>query len=609
MRMTQVDSPNPEALLKALEAKNEQIAALQAEVAALSEQVDELNFIRNADRELSSRLDPDRVVSLAMDWSMRRTGADAGVIFTLNRLTNDLEVKESVGYSRDVLKSKNTAWSASKGVIGRSLRERTTQVIENVHEVEDYVAVLPATVTQLVVPLISNGVMVGAISLESKVTGRFEPDAIGFVERIAGITAVALDNAQLLEQSEQMADDMSLIYNAGRTISSSLEWDKAIQSIAQALALAVNGTGSLIYSYESHTMRAELQSSYAVQPYSQHENLPAIGSRWDLSRFPRIREAIDDNILLTLYPETTTDPDEMRWLQDIGTKAAAITSLTAQGQVVGIAVLLKSRPPYRYANSEIFVAESLASQAASVLRQASLYTEISSLENLKSEMIRMASHDLRAPIANAVGYIELLDMELEMVSAKTSDIDSFLDSIRRSLKMMDNLVDNLLTLERVESQRNQPWETFDFDELLRTTFDEHLPTANLKKHQMKLAIQEDSYTIRGHRTQLQQALSNLIGNAIKYTPEGGHVEVRLEAEGMRLHFVVVDNGYGIPEDRQSRIFQRFYRAKTPGTEHISGTGLGLSLVKTVIERHGGEIYFVSHEGEGSRFGFRLPLSI
>ncbi len=578
---------------------------LRVENQHLREQVDELQFIRNADRELSSRLDPTRIVKLALDWAMRRTGADAGAILTINRYTSDLEVRESFGYPVDLLE--HIPWSVKRGVVGRGIRERSTLVVDDVHHNGDYELVLPATVTKLVVPLISNRVVVGAIALESSVKGRFESDAVGFVERIAGITAVALDNAQLLEQAEQMADDMSLIYNAGRTISSSLEWDKAIQSIAQGMALAVSGTSSLIYSYEPFTHRAQLQSIYSVTLSPEKENLPAIGTHWDFSRYASVRQAVKENRLVTLYADETDQEDEKQWLQELGTRAAAITPLTAQGEVIGIAVLLKSRPPYRYAASEVFVAESLSSQAASVLRQALLYTEISALENLKSEMIRMASHDLRSPIANATGYLELLEMELQNI--KTEDMVIFMDSIRRSLKSMGNLVDNLLTLERVESQRNQPWETLRFDDLIRAVFDELLASANLKRQQMLLDVLPGNYEVRGHRTQLQQAVANLVSNAVKYTPDEGRVTVRLEPEGeVGLHFVVIDTGYGIPEDRQERIFQRFYRAKQPGTEHISGTGLGLSLVKTVVERHGGEVYFTSQFGEGSRFGFRLPVA-
>ena len=111
----------------------------------------------------------------------------------------------------------------------------------------------------------------------------------------------------------------------------------------------------------------------------------------------------------------------------------------------------------------------------------------------------------------------------------------------------------------------------------------------------------------GHQTQLRQAISNLVDNAIKYTPEGGTVTVGLALQGGRFAFRVTDTGYGISPQRQLRLFERFYRALEPETDHIPGTGLGLSLVKTVIERHGGEVWFESTLGEGSTFGFWLPV--
>ena len=113
--------------------------------------------------------------------------------------------------------------------------------------------------------------------------------------------------------------------------------------------------------------------------------------------------------------------------------------------------------------------------------------------------------------------------------------------------------------------------------------------------------------IFGSEIQLQQAYSNFIGNAVKYTPPEGDITVRAWVENSQFMFEVEDNGYGIPSDRQERIFERFYRAHAPGTEKITGTGLGLSLVKTVVERHGGEVWLQSEEGIGSIFGCALPL--
>ena len=114
--------------------------------------------------------------------------------------------------------------------------------------------------------------------------------------------------------------------------------------------------------------------------------------------------------------------------------------------------------------------------------------------------------------------------------------------------------------------------------------------------------------VRGSVTQLRQAIANLVSNAIKYTPEEGRVEVSFQVDGERLGLSVRDNGYGISPERQARVFERFYRAREPGTDHIGGTGLGLSLVKTVIERHGGQVWFTSAPGVGSTFGFWLPMT-
>jgi signal transduction histidine kinase len=107
--------------------------------------------------------------------------------------------------------------------------------------------------------------------------------------------------------------------------------------------------------------------------------------------------------------------------------------------------------------------------------------------------------------------------------------------------------------------------------------------------------------------QIGEAMNNLISNAIKYTPEGGKIEVSLSADDDNAIFRVRDNGYGIPLEQQAGLFQPFYRATTAKTIDIEGTGLGLHLVKNIIQRYDGEMIFSSVEGAGSTFGFKLPL--
>jgi signal transduction histidine kinase len=284
-----------------------------------------------------------------------------------------------------------------------------------------------------------------------------------------------------------------------------------------------------------------------------------------------------------------------------------LVPLIAQGELIGLAAVIEGRRDRTITTNEAFKAETLASQASVALRQSQLYSEVKELEKLKSEMIRMASHDLRNPLNNIMGYLELLTVSLDQFGL-TPDQEQYLGSLQRSTQLMRALLEDLLTLERIESERRSEWQPFDLGGLAVEVAEAQRSGANLKHQTLTLERPPDVPTMFGNVTQLRQAIANLVSNAIKYTPEKGRVEMRLEHEHERLTFSVKDSGYGISPERQERIFERFYRAHEPGTEHISGTGLGLSLVKTVVERHGGQVWFESEPGVGSVFGFWVPAA-
>jgi two-component system, OmpR family, phosphate regulon sensor histidine kinase PhoR len=136
---------------------------------------------------------------------------------------------------------------------------------------------------------------------------------------------------------------------------------------------------------------------------------------------------------------------------------------------------------------------------------------------------------------------------------------------------------------------------------------EHEFQAQEKSLAITLDITDKQLIVSGDDAQLHEAIVNLINNAIKYTPEGGKIQVKLQKQNNEALFEVVDNGYGIPVNMQEKLFQPFYRVISVETQHIEGTGLGLHLVKNIIERHGGEMHFQSDHGEGSTFGFVMSL--
>jgi signal transduction histidine kinase len=236
-----------------------------------------------------------------------------------------------------------------------------------------------------------------------------------------------------------------------------------------------------------------------------------------------------------------------------------------------------------------------------------LYEEVRHLEQLKTDMIRIASHDLKNPLAGIMGYMEMLRMDVE--DQLTEQQVGYLDRIDSSARKMQHITTGILSLERIRQLSDQQSrEAIDFAELIQRSIAEQMDHAVARIQTIKTNLPEESVIIRVDPLQLNEALINIIHNAIKYTPREGEIEVDLWIEDNTAKVRVRDTGYGIPEDQQARLFSPFFRAKTNETRMIEGTGLGLHLVKNIIERHGGKMFFESHYGEGSTFGFDLPMS-
>jgi two-component system phosphate regulon sensor histidine kinase PhoR len=227
------------------------------------------------------------------------------------------------------------------------------------------------------------------------------------------------------------------------------------------------------------------------------------------------------------------------------------------------------------------------------------------LHRFKDEMLKVASHDLRSPLSLIGGYCDLLSMD---IPASETHLHDYLDVIARSVERMNGLLDDMLRVEQVRSSPLELREPLDLNELINTVMGHMRPLASQKNHILTEHVPPDKLPgITADKVQIREAMDNLIGNAIKYTPAGGRIMISAYVEDNRFFFMVEDTGIGIPEEHLSRIFDSYYRAKQDGAEGIEGTGLGLSLVKTVVERHTGDVWVHSQPGVGSQFGFWLPL--
>ena len=227
------------------------------------------------------------------------------------------------------------------------------------------------------------------------------------------------------------------------------------------------------------------------------------------------------------------------------------------------------------------------------------------LDQLKNEFLATATHDLKNPIFAVLGYSDLLGKAGEL---NNMQID-FVHRIRAAAVQMQDLVLNLLEIARAEMDPKLTLEQVNLNELINNVVDEFQPSAQAKQHMVTTQLTNQTLMVRGDKARLQQVARNLLGNAIKYTPNGGHISISSELQDSNGVVKVIDTGIGIPEESIPHLFEKFYRVRSEQTQDIEGNGLGLAIVKSIIEQHGGQVGVESEFGKGSCFSFQLPVII
>ncbi len=233
-----------------------------------------------------------------------------------------------------------------------------------------------------------------------------------------------------------------------------------------------------------------------------------------------------------------------------------------------------------------------------VLRDISRLKE---LDRIKSEFVSIVSHDLRTPLTAIRGYVSLLPR----VGPLNDQQQDFVARVERSMDSIVELIADLLDIGKIEAGVDWEMTAVSLQTVIRDVVDRLRPTAEL--HHQTLTIDAPDLTpVQGNQRRLEQVVANLLGNAIKYTPDRGLIAVTLHEDDGFLVLQVSDTGIGISLDDQRRIFDKFYRVESEATERIGGTGLGLSIVKAIVKKHSGRVWVQSELGKGSTFTVLLP---
>jgi PAS domain S-box-containing protein len=221
---------------------------------------------------------------------------------------------------------------------------------------------------------------------------------------------------------------------------------------------------------------------------------------------------------------------------------------------------------------------------------------LQNMDQMRVELLTMVSHDLHTPLTAIKGSLEVLLHEVVGVELSRE----LLGIAQKNADRLFRMVSDILDLARIEAGRfRRRRESFDVVTLLRGTIDRLRQMAQEREITVTLTAPDDLTAVSGDTLRMEQVFTNLLGNAIKFTPHGGEIDVTVIDTGPELLVEVRDSGVGIPKEHLDRIFDRFYRVPMPTGSEVEGTGLGLSICKAVVEEHGGRIWVESQVGRGS----------
>jgi signal transduction histidine kinase/uncharacterized protein YoxC len=230
--------------------------------------------------------------------------------------------------------------------------------------------------------------------------------------------------------------------------------------------------------------------------------------------------------------------------------------------------------------------------------------EVGKISKRKSDFISSVSHELRTPLTSIKGYAAIL--LAGKLGSVPDEIRNRLEKINRHSDELVHMVNDLLDISRIESGKvNMNMETLELKYIADKVADllsEQLKTKNIA---FTSDIPEDCDKILADRSQIERVFINLVGNALKFTPENGKISINAHRSGRVIQINVTDTGFGIPEDAQEKLFEEFFRVENTINQEVKGTGLGLALVKHIIEAHQGRIWVKSKLSEGSTFSFTL----
>ncbi len=288
--------------------------------------------------------------------------------------------------------------------------------------------------------------------------------------------------------------------------------------------------------------------------------------------------------------------------EDIALRSVIVVPLVAHGRVLGAMSFVSVTTSREFGDEDVGVRQQLAERAALAVVNARLYRAAQRAIQVRDEIVGIVAHDLRNPLAAILLEATVIKRELDAVTADTRES---VDAIGRVAERMNRLIEDLLDGTRIEAGRMIVEPTrISARHVVSDVLELHFPLVSSRGLELRLSVPDDLPDVWADRGRLLQVFDNLLGNAVKFTQAGGCITLGADTQETTVLFWVADTGAGIPREHQPHLFDRFWQARPSGR---AGAGLGLPIVKGIVEAHGGYVSVKSVPGQGSSFSFTIPI--
>ncbi len=551
---------------------------LVARAAALSEQEQHraevelqarIHSLSRVGQLISSSRDRDRLLDGILHWIETELEAEAASVMVIDEKHRRLRFLAATGEKADQIKDFTV--ELGHGIAGQVAATGEALLINEAasdpRQAQDIAQAVDFPVNSvLAVPMNLHGEVVGVVeALNKQGATAFTEDDAGLLAVIAQQAAMFLDSAQLYAELQQRVD----FANAElREVNARLNDEKArVETLVEQMVSGVVATDA--------RDRVALINN-AAQKMLQLAEAATLGEP--------ILAVVDDNRIADLFARPLSI--------ESGVHIEQMELPAGSGRIVRLHLALVE-DQHQHLGKCLVMTD---------------VTHFVELNRMRTDLISFVSHELQNPLSALDGFITLLATDATHLSAENN---SYIQQIDRLAKRMQYLVADFLNISRIEADRPLfiAWETIDSNRLQRLTGNIiELQRRDAPSHNLITDIPDELPPLRADRHKLEEILTNLISNAIKFSPRGGTIQVAARAEDDFVKISVSDEGIGISDQQMPHLFQRFRRLHEAEQKRVSGTGVGLFLCKHLVEAHGGTIEVQSEPGAGSTFSFTIPIA-